>query len=77
MNADEQINFLNSAVKVKLGPSKVHGVGVFAVMDIPKGTKLYATMAPKVWHIPYGSFKKLFLEVRTQLLERWPTFKRL
>ncbi|MEK7461854.1 MAG: SET domain-containing protein-lysine N-methyltransferase [Patescibacteria group bacterium] len=25
-------------VKTKLGPSKIHGIGVFAVQDIPKGT---------------------------------------
>lgn len=72
MTNEEQINFLNSAVKVKLAPSKIHGVGVFAIKDIPKGTKLFATMAPKVFHIPYGSWKKLFPEVGNQLLERWP-----
>lgn len=72
MTQDEQINFLNSAVKVKLAPSKLHGIGVFAIKDIPKGTKLYATMAPKVFHIPFGSWKKLFPEVGEQILERWP-----
>jgi hypothetical protein len=70
--ADEIINFLNSAIKVKIAPSKIHGVGVFAIKDIPKGTKLFADMVPKVFHIPYGSIKKLFPEVREQILERWP-----
>lgn len=71
MTQDEQINFLNSAIKVKLAPSKIHGVGVFAIKDIPKGTRLFANMAPKVFHIPYGSINKLFPEVREQILERW------
>lgn len=69
---DDVINFLNSAIKVKIAPSKIHGVGVFAIKDIPKGTRLYANIVPKVFHIPYGSIKKLFPEIREQILERWP-----
>jgi hypothetical protein len=72
MTQEEQINFLNSAIKVKIAPSKIHGVGVFAIKDIPKGTKLFATMVPTVFHIPYGSINKLFPEIREQILERWP-----
>ena len=72
MTPEEQTNFLNSAVKVKLAPSKIHGIGVFAIRDIPKGTRLYANIIPQVFHIPYGSIKKLFPEIREQILERWP-----
>lgn len=72
MTQEETINFLNTAVKVKLAPSKIHGIGVFAITDIPKGTKLFATMAPQIFHIPYGSINKLFPEVKEQILERWP-----
>src|SRR3990167_9145218 len=69
---DEDIQFLNSIVKVRIMPSKIHGVGVFALRFIPKGTKLYADMFPQAFKIPYGSFGKLFPEVGQLLLERWP-----
>jgi len=69
---DEVINFINTAVRVRIAPSKIHGVGVFAIRDIPKGTKLFANTVPKVFHIPYGSINKLFPEVRDLILERWP-----
>ena len=69
---EEEINFINTAVKVKLAPSKIHGVGVFAIKDIPKGTKLFANTIPKVFNIPYGSFNKIFPEIRELILERWP-----
>lgn len=32
--------YLNKTVWCKLGPSKIHGVGVFAIRDILKGQKL-------------------------------------
>ena len=69
---DEQINFLNSAVKVKIGVSKISGVGVIAIKDIPKGTKLFMATFPQKFTIPYGSIYKLFPEIRELILERWP-----
>lgn len=69
---DEQIDFLNSAVKIKVAPSKIHGVGLFATRDIPKGAKLFADMFPKGFQIPKGSLGKLFPEVREYLEGRWP-----
>lgn len=72
MSQDEQINFLNSTVKVKIAPSKIAGVGVFAMFDIPKGFKLNAMMFPQKFTIPFGSINKLFPEIREQILERWP-----
>lgn len=67
-----EIAALNSMVKVRLAPSKVHSVGVFAIRDIFKGEKIYADYLPKVFSVPYSSFGKLFPEVKQLILERWP-----
>lgn len=69
---EETIAILNTLVRVKVAPSKIHGVGLFAIRDIPKGTKLYANMFPQAYKIPFGSFRKLFPDIREMLLERWP-----
>jgi len=69
---DDTIATLNTLIRVRLAPSKIHGIGVFAMRDIPKGTKLYAEITPQVFKIPYSSMRKLFPEVREMLLERWP-----
>lgn len=69
---EDTIIVLNSLVKIKLAPSSIEGVGVFAMRDIPKGIKLYAAMFPQAYKIPFGSMKKLFPEVREYILGRWP-----
>lgn len=72
MNLKLQEQELNTYVKVKLAPSDIHGVGVFALRDIPKGQKLYADMMTKIYTLPHKQFRNLFPEVRQYLLERWP-----
>lgn len=72
MNTEQQIVMLNTWVKTKIQPSSVHGVGLFAIRDIPKGQKLYADIFPQPFKIPFSSIKKLFPEVSQLLLERWP-----
>lgn len=73
MTSQEQdIATINSLVKIKIAPSKIHGVGVFAMRDIPAGTKLFGDMFPKPFQIPYSSFKKLFKEVKEYIETRWP-----
>ena len=67
-----QIDELNSRVKVRVAPSKIHGVGIFALRDISKGEKLYGDHFPVMYNIPYSSFGKLLPEVKEFLLERWP-----
>lgn len=37
----EQIARLEASVWCRLGPSKIHGIGVIAIRDIAKGTALY------------------------------------
>lgn len=69
---EEQIAMLNTFVKLRIGPSPIHGVGVFAITDIPKGTKLYTDNMPDIFGVPYASFDKLFPYVAKLLLERWP-----
>ena len=69
---EQQVQELNTYVKTKIAPSKIHGVGVFALRDIPKGQKLYADMMTKVYTLRYSSFGKLFPEVKEMLLERFP-----
>lgn len=73
LTRDQQINELNSTVKCRLAPSKIHGVGVFALRDIPKGERCYCTpnIIPKFYNIPFGSLNKLFPEIKELVLSRW------
>lgn len=72
MNQQDQIDKLNSRVKYRIGPSPIQGVGIFALRDIPKGTRLHADEFPQPYSVPYSSFGQLFPEVKQLLLERWP-----
>ena len=72
MNQD-QINKLNSIAKATLKRSEVHGIGVIAIRDISKGENVYADRMPNIYNVPYGSFSKLFPEIRKSILERWPS----
>lgn len=69
----EQIDILNTRVRTRLGPSPIHGVGVFALRDIPKGVRLFAEDFPKLYTLPYAQFSKLFYEVSQYLLIKFPT----
>ena len=69
---DIQIDELNSHIKAKIAPSKIHGIGVMAIRDLISGEKLYADLLPKLFKINSGSLKKLFPEVWELILERWP-----
>ena len=73
MNQDQQIDRLNTILKVTLAPSKIHGVGVFAIRDILQGERLYLDQYPQPFNVPYSSFGKLFPEVRQLILEHWPS----
>src|SRR3990167_750082 len=74
MNRQEQeIIKLNSEGKANLGVSKIHGIGVFAIRDLKKGEQIYSDRISNIYHIPYGSLRKLFPEVRKIILERWPS----
>lgn len=71
-NYTRQIQELNTYIKVKLAPSTIDGIGVFALRDIPKGQKLYIDMMPKLYNLPWDEFRNLFPEVRKELIARFP-----
>ena len=71
---EEQIKELNEEVKVKLAPSSIQGVGVFAICDIKQGERVYCNFSNRSKHysIPYDMLIRLRPEVRELVLERWP-----
>ena len=73
LSKENQITELNSEVRCKLGQSKTHGVGVFAIRAIQWGERCYCrpTMIPRFYNIPFGSLSKLFPEVKELVLQRW------
>lgn len=73
MNFEDKIKELNEEVKCTLAPSKIHGIGVFALRDIKKDEKLYcAPLEYKVYEIPYKELDNLRPEIRKIIIERWP-----
>lgn len=70
---ERQVDELNQRVLTRIAPSKIHGVGLFALRDLPKGLKLHADALPRVYDLPYSHFSKLFPEVKSLLIERWPS----
>lgn len=72
MDTNQQIEQLNERVKLRIAPSSIHGVGVFAVEDIKKGDKMYADDIPTIYNLPYAEFDKLKPNIKQLLLERWP-----
>ena len=76
MNQKEQIDHLNSTIKVRLAPSSIQGVGVFAIMDIQKGQRCYCvpTKDGMFWYsVSYSNLSKLFPEIRNIILDQWPS----
>lgn len=41
MNRQQKTKLPHEGVYARIMPSKIHGVGVFAIRDIPKGTRLF------------------------------------
>lgn len=63
---------LNKVVKIKLAPSEIHGIGVFAMRDLKKGEVLEADAIPHAFDVPYKMFGQLREDVQEQLLSHWP-----
>lgn len=62
---------LNKAVFCKLAPSPIHGIGVFAIRDIPKGQELtdcYGSLRHYI--LTKKEFDKIVPEVKKLILER-------
>lgn len=66
------IKMINDVVKLKVAPSEVHGVGVFALRDIKKGERVYANAVPCLVDVPYKDFNKLPDETSQMILEHFP-----
>ena len=74
---EKQIEALIRWVNVRIAPSDIHGVGVFAINDIPEGTKLYMDIMPEMFRLPYKKVKNNLPEAISQiLLERWPLIQK-
>lgn len=78
LNKEQQAFELMRTVKCKLGPSKVHGIGVIALRDIKKGDQLFCalTQKPQWYDLTYDDlskhFDKTFPEIKQLIVERWP-----
>lgn len=71
-NLEAAIETLNSIVCVRIAPSPIHGVGVFAIQDLKKGDRLQLDAMWQGFDVPYSMFDRLLPEVRQLILERWP-----
>lgn len=60
----------NDLLKCTLAPSKIHGIGVFAIVDIKKGEKMYCGTLP--FNEFVGLPEQLLPEVRELIIQRWP-----
>mgnify|MGYP001593998202 CR=1 FL=1 len=64
---------LNDEVKCGIRPSKVHGCGVFAIVDIKAGEKMYCQEFERAWYqLSQDEFAELKPEIRMLILQRQP-----
>lgn len=72
----ETANYLNSTVWCRLGASPIHGVGVFAIRDIPKGQQItdynHSNIADGVplLECDESEFVHILEEIRELILDR-------
>lgn len=81
MTKQDQYFELCSTVKCAPGSSLIHGVGIFALRDIPKGERLYVRWTkdlPMLWYtLTLSDLQKYFNNsgyeyIRDIILGRWP-----
>ena len=63
--------FLNNTVWATLAPSKTHGIGVFAIRDIPKGQKLYCYPFARTT-LELKTLDGILPEIRDIIIQRHP-----
>lgn len=68
----EAIKLLDDIVCIKLAPSSIHGIGVFATRNLKKGDKIYADVIPHAFDVPYKLFRRMKPVVADTLLNYWP-----
>jgi SET domain-containing protein len=71
----DSIEYLNSTVWATLRPSPIHGIGVFAIRDIPKGTRItdhsvHTIGQEKLFKISDEDFLRILPEIRSLILDR-------
>lgn len=75
MTRKEQILWLQTTVKVKLAPSPIHGIGVFAIRDIKQGERCFARRLkddPQViLDLSYSALQEVDKDIRELILGRW------
>ena len=64
---------INATVLATIAPSKIDGVGVFAVQDIKKGAKMYIRWKPM--GMLQTTVSKLQPDIRKIIEGRWPPVK--
>lgn len=71
MTPEEIINKINSEVWATLAPSKIHGVGVFAIRDILKGTEIGKNWDERIYYmLSDKEFMNLIEPIRNMILDR-------
>ena len=74
---EQQIAELNETVKCTLKPSLIDGIGVFAILDIKQGEKLYCKEGLRQpMSVPFKRFMEIRPEVREIILSRYPLVKK-
>lgn len=72
MTEKDTINKINSEVWATLGVSKISGIGVIAIRDIPKGT-IFTKSQDEMWRyyeLSGKAFMKLLKPIRNIILDR-------
>ena len=64
---------LNDEVWCFLAPSSIHGVGVFALRDIPKGQRLYCQSVRQ--YLRFDPIDNLLPEIQELIKARWPDYE--
>lgn len=64
---------VNKTVLATIAPSPIHGVGVFAVQDIAKGTEMRLRWSPL--GLLWVALSQVKPEVKKIILQRWPPAK--
>jgi SET domain-containing protein len=64
------IEHLNNTVWAKIGVSKIHGVGVIAIRDIPGGQKIYPGRSNQ-W-LECDDYRGLHPAILELIKQRWP-----
>lgn len=59
----------NDKIKCTIKPSKIHGVGVFAIRDIKAGEKMFCKDLDDGWYYGLDGLSK---EVKNIVIARWP-----